>query len=120
MQAAPSCSALQVAYQKASEFYEEANAANDAHSVHFIGRCLSQKVTIELTQHMATLSQCCAYQANPVPTALIHMCERAVQSECIRLGKPKAPSPCTWCFRQCLHRRSLAACYGLTLCKNRG
>ncbi len=51
------CSALQVAYQKASEFYEEANAANDAHAVHFIGRCLSQKVTLELAQHLARLPQ---------------------------------------------------------------
>ena len=44
----PTVLCLQVAYQKASEFYEEANAANDAHAVHFIGRCLSQKVTHEL------------------------------------------------------------------------
>lgn len=44
---APSAPILQVAYQKASEFYKEANAANDAHAVHFIGRCLSQKVRFE-------------------------------------------------------------------------
>ncbi len=72
MHVAPSCSALQVAFQKASEFYEEANAANDAHAVHFIGRCLSQKVTLENRSALVLAFSEIHITSHPVPTALTH------------------------------------------------